>query len=158
MIVGVNHHSMSRLDLDFKNLKWAYGWWSGGSIIFPYPSLDLHYKILSELLVADLGSQSSFNVQAGSSLYNFKWASDCWSGTLKDDWPPTTTNSYHWPVSGTISKLRVSMTIKRWLTPCITDHSLRYNFKVKELAWALKDDWTPQYHWPVSGTILKSKS
>ena len=52
------------------------------------------------------------------------------------------------------------MDIERLLTPhSISDQSLKYSFKVKELAWSSKDDWLPTVSLTrVSGTVLKLKS
>ena len=64
---GVNHLSMSRLDLHFKILSelLVVDW---GVNHLSMSRLELHFKILSALLVVRWGVQSSFHVQAGFSL------------------------------------------------------------------------------------------
>ena len=62
-MVGVNHLFISRLDLHFKILSEVLVADLGGGVNYlSISSLDLHFQNLSELLVADLGGQSSFVV------------------------------------------------------------------------------------------------
>ena len=101
VILGVNHLALSNLNRKFKNFQWGSGqqqcgwgqssfikyytfrvrFWlatMGGSIIISFQSYILNLKFAVTSWSVTMGGQSSFHVQAKSSILNVQWDSGQW--------------------------------------------------------------------------------